>query len=158
MNRFTKTSVDLIIIVLLVAAGLGALRIFELGKTESQRTTTSPGFIDVRTILITYSSTVDEAKYGNYNFKYPGIFTIQTDKVKIINNAKRHVVILADRIPGVSATIEIGAGACSSYRYCTEVSGTPIGTNSSDDSVVSAWGDIAKNIKIIAPPPVTRGG
>ena len=102
---------------------------------------------------IFFTTAVDFAPYGDFNFKYPSNLILKKDALESnLLGKKYHFVMLEDASPaGESpAQIEINkpGASCADYKHCSEIKGIVLGTNSEDEKFIERFEEVVRNFQV----------
>ena len=137
------------LVIILAAAGILSLLILRAGRESAPVKTVkiagSPlSSAPAAPIKIYFTTSVDKAPYGNFNFTYPVGFFLKEDDIKSDSAGKKYHVVVLERTAAPAGAIEINrpGKACSDYAKCETAKGVVIGTNSTDTGFLGIFNEV----------------
>jgi len=133
-----------ILVAALVIILLGAIYAIYFNKKQAPYINPPLSSAPPAPIKIYFTTSVDKAPYGNFNFTYPAGFLLKEDDTKSDSAGKKYHVVVLERTAAPAGAIEINrpGKACSDYAKCETAKGVVIGTNSTDTGFLGIFNEV----------------
>jgi hypothetical protein len=133
-----------ILVAALVVILLGAIYAIYFSKKQAPSVGSPLSSAPAAPIKIYFTTSVDKAPYGDFNFTYPVGFLLKEDDIKSDSAGKKYHVVVLERTAAPAGAIEINKAGktCADYAKCETAKGVVIGTNSTDPGFLGIFNEV----------------